>query len=335
MIQTGVWLPRASNRAGLAMAGLTYTLLSFEDLQGWADDDHRAALDVFCKTVGDGPAAALADTAATSPVARGFFEQAFQPVLIEDGAPMLFTGYYEPELSGSLVADDTYTHPIYAVPQDASKASLTRRAIEECAFLEGSEIAWLADPVDVFFLQVQGSGRLRLPDGTIMRVGFGAKNGHPYTSIGKRLVARGVFTAEAVSADAIRAWVHDNPAAGRALLWENESFVFFREINDVPADQGPLGALGKSVAAGRTIAVDPDKTPLGLPVWIEKLGTTPMHRLMVAQDTGSAIKGAQRADIFFGTGDAAGGLASGVKDGGRMVVLMPHDLARGLTAGAS
>jgi membrane-bound lytic murein transglycosylase A len=311
------------------MAKLTYTQLSFEDLHGWADDDHRAALDVFRMTCADGPAAAAMELAETATAARGFFEQNFQPVLIEDGQPMLFTGYYEPELAASLVCDETYRYPIYAVPSDRNLASQTRRTIEESQTLDGSEIAWLSDPIDAFFLQVQGSGRLRLPNGDILRVGFGAKNGHPYTSIGKLLVARGVFTADTVSADAIRVWVHENPIAGRALLWENESFVFFRRLDDVLADQGPLGALGKSVTAGRTIAVDPEITPLGLPVWIEKTGVGPIQRLMTAQDTGSAIKGAQRADIFFGTGDAAGKIAGGIKDTGRMVVLVPKNLLGG------
>ena len=308
------------------MADLTYTHLSFEDLQGWADDDHRAALDVFRLTCADGPAAALCDLAATAPVARGFFEEHFTPVLIEDGTPMLFTGYYEPELAGSRNRDATYCYPLYGVPDDLDPDTpyLTRREIEEGRALDSYEIAWLADPVDLFFLQVQGSGRLRLPDGSMMRVGFGAKNGHAYTSIGKLLVERGVFAADKISPEAIRAWVRENGTAGRALLWENESYVFFREIGDVPAEDGPLGALGRSVTARRTLAVDPSVTPLGLPVWIEKHGGAPMHRLMVAQDTGSAIKGAQRADIFFGTGDAAGKLAGQVKDTGRMVVLVPN-----------
>jgi membrane-bound lytic murein transglycosylase A len=318
------------------MAELTYKILSFEDLHGWADDDHRAALDAFCVSCGDGPAAELAIQATAATVARGFFEQNFHPVLVEDGSAMLFTGYFEPEIAAALNPDETYRYPIYATPQDGSKATAPRRTIDEgCLTNLGLEIAWLSDPVDVFFLQVQGSGRLRLQDGTMMRVGFGAKNGHPYTSIGKVLVARGIFTAETVTADAIRAWVHENPTAGRALLWENESYVFFRQIDDVPSDQGPLGAMGHSVSAGRTIAVDPDITPLGLPVWIEKTGDAPMQRLMVAQDTGSAIKGAQRADIFFGTGDDAGKRAGQIKDGGRMVILMPNAMADDLHKGVS
>ena len=313
------------------MGSLTYTHLSYDDLNGWVDDDHRAALDVYCTTCADPD---FADTAATTPVARGFIEAHFTPVLIADGAPMTFTGYYEPELSASRTPDDVYHYPLYALPDDFESLQPyhSRRAIEEDQVLAGRglEIAYLADPIDVFFLQVQGSGRLQLTDGTVMRVGYAAKNGLPYTSIGKALIARGIFTAETVSPDAIRAWVPENGALGRALLWENESFVFFTELTDIPVDHGPIGAMGKPVTAGRTIAVDQDVTPLGLPVWIEKTGVQPMNRLMVAQDIGSAIKGAQRADVFCGTGDAAGRQAGQMKDGGRMVVLMPNADAVGL-----
>jgi membrane-bound lytic murein transglycosylase A len=316
------------------MAGLRYTKLGFDDLKGWADDNHRAALDVFRATCID---AMLGELAGTTPVARGFFEDHFCPVLIEDGAAAMFTGYYEPEMDAARTKTETFRHPVFAVPDDLDPnvPYHTRRQIDEDGPLSGRglELAWLADPVDLFFLQVQGSGRLRLPDGSMMRVGFGAKNGHPYTSIGKALIARGVFDASNVSPEKIRAWVYENGDAGRALLWENESYVFFREVSEVPSDQGPLGAMNKPVKQGRSIAVDPDVTPLGLPVWIEKQGNFPVNRLMIAQDIGSAIKGAQRADIFFGTGADAGKQAGLVKDGGRMVVLMPIAMADRLVGG--
>lgn len=316
------------------MAGLSYTKLRYEDLQGWADDNHRAALDVFRTTCAD---EALSELAAIAPVARGFFEDHFRPVLIEDGAAAVFTGYYEPELDARRTKDAVFCYPLYSVPDDLNPLApyFTRPEIETDAPLAGRglEIAWLADPVDVFFLHVQGSGRLRLSDGEVMRVGFGAKNGHPYTSVGKALIARGVFDADSVSPEAIKKWVQQNGQAGRALLWENQSYVFFREVSEVPADQGPIGAMNKPVTSGRSIAVDPDLTPLGLPVWIEKHGAVPINRLMVAQDIGSAIKGAQRADIFFGTGAAAGGQAGQIKDGGRMIVLMPLAMADGLAKG--
>lgn len=312
------------------MAKPKYTALTFDQLKGWRDDNHQAAFDVFnttCAQIHGAEWAVLADVARNNPSPRAFFEEYFRPVLITDDAPMMFTGYFEPALTGSREQGADYLFPIYAVPDATNYA---RREIEEDQVLahQGFELAWLTDPVDAFFLQVQGSGRIRLPDGGMMRVGFGAKNGRPYTSIGKVLVARGVFAPEQVSAAAIRDWVNANGDAGRALLWENESYVFFREVSEVPADQGPLGTMNASITAGRSIAVDPAFTPLGAPVWIEKTGKEPMHRLMIAQDTGGAIKGAQRADIYFGTGDAAGAQAGQIKDGGRMVVLLPVPVAQ-------
>jgi membrane-bound lytic murein transglycosylase A len=264
----------------------------------------------------------LCALAAEGPEARTFFELFFRPVLITDGADMLFTGYYEPQLRGSLTPDDVFRYPLYALPPDQSAYS--RAEIEDGALVgQGLEIAWVDDPVDLFFLQVQGSGRISLPDGRVIRVGYAGANGLPYTSIGQELVRRGVYTADQVSAEVIRNWARRNPDEGRDLMRMNESYVFFREVSEVPADQGPLGAMNRSVTAMRTIAVDPAFVPLGAPVWIEKDGAEPLRRLMVAQDTGSAIKGAQRADIFFGTGLAAGIRAGRIKDGGRMIALLP------------
>ena len=168
-----------------------------------------------------------------------------------------------------------------------------------------------------------------------MRLGFAAKNGRAYASVGQILIGRGALSPDRVSPDTIRDWIIAQGSKGREVLWENESYVFFRRIDDVPADEGPLGAMGRSVTPQRTVAVDPAYTPLGAPVWIEKGGSSPMSRLMVAQDTGSAIIGPQRADIFFGTGDAAGRTAGAVKDGGRMVVLLPLTLAASLCGTAT
>ena len=316
--------------AAQSMATPTYTFLGYDQLDGWAEDDHSEALAAFVETCGDiarDEWARLCDFAKDAPAARDFFELFFQPVLIEDGSEMLFTGYYEPELQGALQPDDVYRYPLYGVPNDLRPGTryLTRREIEESAVLDGQglEIAWLRDPVEKFFLQIQGSGRISLPDGGFIRVGYAGKNGHDYTSVGGVLVARGTFEPHEVSAQVIKNWVRNNPEEGQALLWENDSYVFFREVNEVPADRGPLGAMNRSITPMRSIAVDPDVTLLGAPVWIEKDGANPLRRLMIAQDTGSAIRGAQRADIFFGTGDAAGRAAGRVRDGGRMVVLMP------------
>mmetsp|Transcript_18529 Transcript_18529/g.30371 ORF Transcript_18529/g.30371 Transcript_18529/m.30371 type:complete len:205 (+) Transcript_18529:2-616(+) len=194
----------------------------------------------------------------------------------------------------------------------------------------GLEIAWVDDPVELFFLQIQGSGRIRLPNGEYIRVGYSGANGHNYRSIGAELVRRGVYSPHQVSAQVIKNWVKRNPIDGKELLYHNNSYVFFREVSQVPADRGPLGAMNRSITTMRSVAVDPSFVPLGAPVWVEKDGNDPLRRLMIAQDTGSAIKGAQRADVFFGTGDAAGRKAGRLRDPGRMMVLMPIQRAYAL-----
>ena len=240
---------------------------------------------------------------------------------------MLFTGYFEPELNGSLYPNSRYRYPVYRTPPEIANNQLwyPRRVVETSNVMTGRglEIAWVDDPVELFFLQIQGSGRIKLPDGRMLRVGYGGANGHEYRSIGAELVRRGIFEPHQVSAQVIKNWVRRNPVLGQELLWFNPSYVFFRKINSVPPELGPLGAMNRSVTTGRTIAVDPAFVPLGAPVWIEKEGADPMRRLMIAQDTGSAIKGAQRADIFMGTGDQAGRQAGRLRDPGRMITLLP------------
>lgn len=307
-----------------------HAILDFEDLDGWAEDDHSSALTVFkntCADLDEPDWSSLCALAFDATDARQFFELFFRPMLITDGKDPLFTGYFEPELSGSPVRTDRYRHPIYKMPPEANdrRPWLTRRDILTTGVMQGRglEIAWVDDPVELFFLQVQGSGRVRYPDGRMIRVGYGGANGHTYRSIGQELVRRGVYQPHQVSADVIKNWVRRNPLDGQDLLFHNDSYVFFREVSQVPADRGPLGAMNRSITPMRSIAVDPAFIPLGAPVWIEKDGQTPLRRLMVAQDTGSAIKGAQRADVFYGTGDDAGRAAGRIKDPGRMVVLMP------------
>lgn len=322
--------------AGLLMAGTgamsetTVTVLGFDDLAGWEEDDHGAALQVFRNTCGifDAPDwRAICRAAQDFSDPRQFFELLFRPVLIEDGNDPLFTGYFEPELDGSRVPTERYKYPVYRMPPEARQSSvwLSRREMETSGVMEGRglEIAWVDDPVELFFLQIQGSGRIHLPDGSYIRVGYGGSNGHPYRSIGVELVRRGIYSTHQVSAQVIKNWVRRNPIEGAELLRHNDSYVFFRKVTKVPAEKGPIGAMNRSVTAMRSLAVDPAYTQLGAPVWIEKEGKTPMKRLMVAQDTGSAIKGAQRADIFFGTGEKAGRDAGRLKDGGRMIVLLP------------
>lgn len=315
------------------MAEEPVELLSFADLNGWAEDDHAAALAVFRTTCADmeGPEwQALCALADTAPDARTFFELFFRPVLVGGENPALFTGYYEPELDGSLTRTPRFRYGVYRTPPEAQDGVwVTRREIEEGRLLEGRglEIAWVDDPVELFFLQIQGSGRIRLPDGSVIRVGYGGRNGQPYRSIGQELVRRGIYEPHQVSAQVIQNWVRRNPVAGRELLYHNPSYVFFREVRIADPGLGPLGAMNRSITPLRTIAVDPLHTPLGAPVWIEKDGAGPMRRLMIAQDTGGAIRGAQRADIFFGFGDVAGEAAGTIRDPGRMVVLLPIELA--------
>lgn len=310
-------------------------MLDFASLDGWAADNHRAALTSFLTTCEKLPedwqplCALAADANGSDASARAFFELFFKPVVI-GAPPALFTGYFEPELQGSATRTPRFAYPIYARPPELKDGQvyLDRAAIEAGALRgRGLELAWLDDPVDVFFLQIQGSGRIRMMDGRVLRVGYAGRNGHAYRSVGQEMVARGTATADQVSAQGIQSYVRANPAAGNALLNVNPSYVFFRKIADLPADKGPIGAMGKSITTLRSIAIDPDFTPLGAPVWIEKDGATPIRSLMVAQDTGGAIKGPQRADIFYGTGPAAGDAAGTIKDGGRMVVLLPIDRA--------
>jgi membrane-bound lytic murein transglycosylase A len=322
-----------------AYAGLDdarVTLVPFEDLDGWEDDDHQDALRVFldtCRDLDDPQWRPICALAQTQDDGKTFFELFFRPLLIEDGNTPLFTAYFEPELKGSRVKTSVYRYPVYAKPREASgQVWLPRRDIEEGDVMKGRglEIAWVADPVDLQFLQIQGSGRIRLPDGGSIRLGYGGSNGHSFMSLGKELVRRGVYNQHQVSQAVIKNWVRRNPEAGRDLLMSNPSYVFFRKIGDVAASKGPLGAMNRSITAHRSLAVDPKYTPLGAPIWLEKDGAEPFRRLMVAQDTGSRVKGAQRADIFWGTGDQAGKLAGKIKDDGRMYVLLPIQRAYAL-----
>ena len=313
-------------------AETTHTLLDFTDLVGWADDDHAAALEVFratCPDLTDPDWAALCAVAETAPDARTFFELFFRPVLVGGDDPALFTGYFEPELDGSLTPTSRYRYPLYRLPDDPDLRRLTRREIEAEGALEGRglEMVWVDDPVELFFLHIQGSGRIRLPDGRVMRVGYAGRNGHVYRSIGQELVRRGIYEPHQVSARVIQSWVRRNPVSGAELLNHNPSYIFFRRVQIADPDLGPLGAMNRSITPLRTVAVDPGYTPLGAPVWIEKAGREPMHRLMIAQDTGGAIRGPQRADIFFGFGDDAGRAAGEIRDPGRMIVLLPIEQA--------
>lgn len=316
-----------------------YEILDFADLVGWKDDDHASALRVFNETCTDMDEVdwrALCALAHQNPGARAFFEVFFRPVLMMQGSPALFTGYFEPELNGALSPGERFRYPVYSVPPESREITpwLERREIVTGEVMKDRdlEIAWVDDPVELFFMQIQGSGRIKLPDGKMLRVGYGGSNGQEYRSIGAELVRRGIYDVHQVSAEVIKNWVRRNPEDGAELLMLNPSYVFFRRIDDLTADRGPRGTMNRSITQGRSLAIDPAFVPLGAPVWIEKDGEEPMRRLMIAQDTGSAIKGAQRGDIFTGTGEAAGRIAGRMRDRGRMLVLLPIQRAYALTS---
>ncbi len=313
--------------SSIAQAG-HLEVLGFEELEGWHNDDHQAALTAFAGTCDRLEGAQwewLCDFAKSDVDAKTYFELLFRPVK-EHSEEALFTGYFEPELRGSRTKSETYKYPLYRKPENVTKNGtyFDRRAIANGA-LEGKglEIAWVDDPVELFFLQIQGSGRIRFEDDTVLRVGYAGNNGHKYKSVGRVLVARGIYNRHQVSAKVIQNWVKRNGQAGIELLNANPSYIFFVERPELSASSGPVGAMSRAIFPMRTIAVDPKFIELGLPVWVRKEGKNPFAQLMVAQDTGSAIKGANRADIFYGSGDQAGVLAGAVKDGGEMFALMP------------
>jgi len=286
-------------------------------LPGWGADDHAAALRAYALTADLLPS----DWPRPAPGVDGryFFEAHFHVPTV--GRDALLTGYYEPELPGSPVRTDRFTHALYGPPSDLEPGRTwhDRQAIEEGNLLAGYELAWVEGALEAFLAQVQGSVRVRLPGGQGLRLGFAGKNGHPYTSIGKELIRRGALDEANASVAAIRDWARDHPDQVPGVLRMNRSFVFFRPL-DLPEDTGPLGTLQRPVTALRSLAVDPDHIPLGAPVWVEWEGQA---RLMIAQDTGSAIRGAGRGDIFFGTGTDAGERAGALKTGGRLSLLVP------------
>ncbi|MEZ5926270.1 MAG: MltA domain-containing protein [Hyphomicrobiaceae bacterium] len=291
--------------------------------------------------------------------ARRFFETHFTPHRIVTEAPGFLTGYYEPELDGALERGAGFDVPLLSRPENlvdlverALHASAnetlaagrrigteivpyyTRAEIENGALDgEGLEIAYLKDPIDAYLLHVQGSGRIRLPDGRVLRVGYAGKNGYPYTSIGGLLVSRGVASAEEMTLDRLRAWLAEDAERGRALMQENRSYIFFRRLPAADAAAGPIGAQGVGLSKGRSLAVDASYHPLGLPIFVSSdaivhHGASGFRRLMIAQDVGSAIRGPERGDIFWGTGKTAERLAGLTRHPGHFVVLLPKDTRR-------
>ena len=300
-------------------------------------------------------AAALAESLSTRSAAKAFFEETFVPHrVVHNGAAGLVTGYYEPVLAGARAAEGPFRIPVYRRPSDlvnlvreeergaladglthARKTAegvepyATRAEIEDGA-LEGQdlELVWMDDAVDTFFMHIQGSGRIRFPDGSTTRITYDGKNGHPYTSVGRVLIDAGHFTPEQMTLGALKTWLAADPVRGRKTMQENRSFIFFRELAN--EKEGPLGALEIPLSDGRSLAVDTGFHAIGTPVYVSAPTLAPWNeaqgfeRLMIAQDVGSAIRGPERGDIYFGSGDEAGRHAGGTKHPARFFVLLPR-----------
>ncbi|APG26881.1 transglycosylase [Syntrophotalea acetylenivorans] len=337
--------------------------VTWQDVPDWNSEDLRPALQTFIisspslkrdpqwQAVCD---EALQVNATDEEAVRRFFETRFVPHRVNnsDGTDRgVITGYYVPDLQGSRTPDESYRYPVLAVPDDLLIVELgalypdlkgrrlrgrlegrkvvpywSRAEIDTGqAPVEGKELFWVKDPVDLFFLHIQGSGRISTEDGERVMVNYADQNGHPYRSIGRLLLESGAMTRDQMSAQNIKAWGRRNPDKVMKLLGENPSYVFFRSAEQDLTS--PPGALGYPLTPERSLAVDPTTIPLGAPVFIATTwpnSQSPLHRLMVAQDTGGAIKGAVRADFFWGLGNEAGAKAGRMKQDGRLWVLLPR-----------
>ena len=361
---------------------LTLTPVSYAELPGWPDDSlpgFAGALNRSCriflsqkpdKPVGPkgrfgraadwagvcNEAAALPENISGAPL-RTFLERAFTPMAVRNGHrdQGKFTGYYEPELRGSLVKQGAYKVALLRAPDDLVSVNLGEfnpqwrgqriagrvkdgklRPLQARAEIvagalnrEKLELLYVDDPVDAFFLHIQGSGRVRLDDGRVIRLGYAGQNGHPYVAIGKNLVQSGAIRREDISMQSIRAWLSAHPAERDAVLAANPSYIFFRVLEGGDPALGPPGAQNVPLTPGRSLAVDPDFHALGVPVWLDSV--TPdgdaLQRLMVAQDTGGAIRGPVRGDVFWGFGEQAAQNAGRMNSDGRMYILLPRRVA--------
>ncbi len=340
-----------------------FSAASWEDLPNWgagALAPSLVALLQTCAAIGTQPVWQPVCTDARNLPEKSknrklqeFFEDHFTPYQVINGngsVTGLITGYYEPVLSGSRTRSERYRFPLYSQPDDLLTIDLSNvypelkhkrlrgrlqgnRVVpyysrEEIEIndppLKGKELVWVDDPVDAFFLQIQGSGQVKLDDGEIMRVGYADQNGYPFRSVGRYLIQQKILRPEQVSMQGIRAWAQKNPDKLDSFLNFNPSYVFFRELPlNLP---GPIGSLGVPLTAAHSIAVDRRSIPLGVPVYLSTTwpySSKPLNRLMLAQDTGGAINGGVRADFYWGPGDEAGRLAGMMKQSGRMWVLLP------------
>jgi len=342
-----------------------YQQTPFAAIPGWANAPLAPGLRAFaagCARIAAATSlrracdAARALPADDESAARAFVEITFDAwaVAFADGiAEGMVTGYYESVLAGNRTRSERFRHPVYGVPSDLIAVDLesvnpelkglrlrgridgkrlvpywTRAEIESGNGIRAPAVAWVEDPVELFFLQIQGSGQIELASGGRLRLGYGDHNGHPYRSMGQYLIQRGELALEQTSMQGIKAWAAANPRKLREALDANPSYVFFREMPEgANAGSGPIGTLGVPLSAGYSIAVDPRFVPLGAPVFLATswpLSAQPMERLMAAQDTGGAIRGAVRADFYWGSGNEAGALAGRMRQQSRMWVLWPR-----------
>ncbi len=360
-----------SARSALSVPNAQVETLSFAALDGWKDDDHAAAFGTFLKScsailnAGKGVRTARPFLGALFNVceranaagqldrehARAFFEDNFKPARITPvgRAEGFFTGYYETEVDGSRFPSDEYKIPIYAAPAETIRkhqskvfSDLDRTSIEDGALAgKDLEICYVKNPIDAFFAQIQGSTRVKLDTGKLLRLNYVASNGQPYTPVGKFLIDRGIVSKEEMTMDKIREYMESNPDEGRELRRKNRSFVFFQETA-LSAHDECIGAQGVPLTPGRSLAVDKKIHVFGTPIWIEaefpidsEKPETKFRRLLFAQDTGSAIIGPARADIYFGHGEDVSHIAGRIKQHGQFVMLVPQSVAVSGTAVAA
>ena len=337
----------------------------FNYLARWQQDNHAQAYQAFrrsCEywrklprsrkmsgifrlgTVGDW--VYLCNKSVQQGAERQFFEREFKPYAISQGDSFkgLFTGYFVPQLRGSYTKTARYNVPIYRKPRDLVKQGkrsgrmrwgklkqyYSRSEIYDGALANtGLELLWVDSALDAFFMEVQGSGRVLMTDGSLQGLGYAAKNGHAYFAIGKALVDNGEIAKKDISMQTIRAWINLHPQEGHALMRRNRSYVFFRRTT-IKTGEGAVGAMNVPLTAHRSLAIDRKQFPLGVPLWLDaEHPTQPQHRLrqlMMAQDTGGAIKGAIRGDVYWGEGSEAGELAGVMKSAGRYFLLIPRNL---------
>ncbi len=341
-----------------------YAPAEFADLPGWRTEGSANALRAFLagctrqrQSAALAPVCARAkDVPMDDAAARDFFESAFRPYAISASTGKesgLITGYYEPVLRGSTTPSEAFRYPVYGVPADMTVVDLaalypdlrhrrlrgriegrrlvpyySRAEIERNGDrFEAPVLAWVSDPVALFFLQIQGSGRIAFADGAQLRLGYADQNGHPYRSLGRWLVDRGELPLEEASMQGIQNWAAANPDKLRTALDANPSYVFFRVLPDLPSNDGPVGALGVPLVARASLAVDRRFIPLGAPVFLattQPLSETPLEQLTVALDTGGAIRGPVRADYYWGSGEDAGAMAGRMRQQGRLWLLWPR-----------